>query len=75
MKEMIDIIVDKYGPRLNTSDLALALRKSPEYIRNWISAGTFPIKTYKESETQSAPRYADARDVAEYLDHLRDRAA
>lgn len=75
MKSMLEILVELYGPRLGTADLARALKKTPEHIRNEISAGVFPIRTYKDGDAQSAPRYADVRDVAEYLDRKRDKAA
>ena len=73
MKDMLDIVIGLYGPRLTTSDLAHALKITPGEVRNQISAGTCPIETYKEKPGKRAPRYADARDVAEYLDRMRPK--
>ena len=75
MRDTLDIILQQYGLRLTTSDLARILKTSPAKIRNDISANTFPIRTYKQKECKRALRYADARDVAEYLDQLRQKAA
>ena len=75
MTTYLPFILDKYGPRLNTSQLADLLGTSPAEIRNWISSNKFPIKTYKDRDNQRAPRFADARDVAEYLDSARQKAA
>lgn len=75
MKDTLDLIVDHYGMRLTIAELALVLKTSPGKVRAEISAETFPIKTYKEKPAKSAPRYADARDVAEHLDRQRAKAA
>jgi len=68
MKATLDLIVEHYGLRLTTAELARVLKTSPANIRKEISAETFPIPTYKDRPTRRAPRFADARDVAEYLD-------
>lgn len=76
---MLDIIVELYGPRLNTADLASALKTTPENVRNEISAERFPIPIYKDKPTKKDKGtgrnqwYADARDVAEYLDRMRPK--
>lgn len=75
MKDTTDLIIEHYGLRLTISDLSRILKASPGKIRTDISAGTFPIRTYKERPTRSAPRFADARDVSEYLDRQRMGAA
>ena len=74
MKTMLDYIIELYGPRLTTADLALVMKKTADAIRTEIAAGRFPIKTYKDHDGERAPRYADARDVAEYLDRKRPRS-
>lgn len=62
-------VLEKYGIRLNTKQLAEVLgRKSDGSIRNAISAGTFQIRTYLDD----GRRWADYRDVAAYLDSLRE---
>ena len=73
MTSYLQFILDKYGPRLNTSDLAILFKTSPAEIRNRIHGNKFPIPTFKESNSRTAPRYADARDVAEYLDLQRPK--
>lgn len=64
------IVVEKFGLRLDTDKLAQILGQTRAGILNQISAGSFPIKTYKES----GKRWADYRDVAEYLDNCRTLA-
>lgn len=63
------MLFEKYGPRLDLDDLADALSISKSTIYNQMSAGTFPVKTYLDGK-----RYADVRDVAEYLDERRKEA-
>lgn len=74
MKTMLDYIIELYGPRLTTADLARVMKKTADTVRTEINVGTFPIKTYKDHDGERAPRYADARDVAEYLDRKRPRS-
>lgn len=75
MKDTLEYVIEKYGLRLDTSDLADAMKSTPAEVRNKISEGTFPIPTYKDSDAQRAPRYAAAQDVAEYLDKMRSTAS
>lgn len=72
-KNILDRLIDHYGFRLDTSELAQVMKITPAEVRNQISAGTFPIPTAKTREDKSAPRYADVRDVAEYLDITRPK--
>src|SRR3990167_8048459 len=72
---LLSFLIDRYGFRLTTADLAKVLKTTPAEVRNQISAGTFPVRTAKTREGRSAPRYADVRDVAEYLDATRPTAA
>ena len=71
MKETIDLIVEHYGLRLTTADLARVLRTTPSNIRKDIFLQRFPIPTYKDHPGRRSPRFADARDVAAYLDSKR----
>ena len=60
-------LLDKYGPRLTMPDLAKVLGIAHGTLRNRQSAGTLRVRTYVDGGT----RYADYRDVAEYLDECR----
>ena len=64
-------IVEKYGVRLDTDQLAEFLGISPGSLRNQLAAGICQIKTYRDGKK----RWADYRDVAAYLDELRAQAA
>jgi hypothetical protein len=64
-------VAEKYGLRLNTAQLAEVLGISRAAVLNQTSAGTFPIKTYKDV----GQRWADYRDVAEHIDNCRASAA
>lgn len=66
-------IIHQFYPaqsRLSLVSLAKLLDFAEQSIRNAISAGTFPIKNYKDG----AHRFFDVRDVAEYLEKKRDEA-
>lgn len=65
-------IVERYGVRLSMKQLAEVLNVQPRTLNNQISAGTCRVKTYKDP---SGSRWADARDVSDYLDDLRLLAA
>lgn len=65
------IVVEKYGMRLDSTQLAELMSMTPGSVLNSISAGEFPIPTYKER----GKRFADYRDVAEHIDNCRLRAA
>jgi predicted DNA-binding transcriptional regulator AlpA len=64
------IIAERYGPRLNTDQLAECLGLSKGGVYNQISAGTFPVATYVDG----GKRWADFRDVASHLDNCREQA-
>lgn len=64
------IVAERYGVRLDTKSLAVVLGIAEGTIRNRLSARTFPIPTYEDG----GRRWADYRDVAEYLDKKRDEA-
>lgn len=61
-------LLDKYGPRLTMQELAEVLGIAHGTLRNRLSAGTLKVRTYYDGGT----RYADFRDVAEYLDRCRE---
>ena len=65
------LLFDKYGARLDMAQLAEFLKVAEVTLYNQISAGTCPVKTYREGRL----RWADVRDVAEYLDQARALAA
>lgn len=64
-------LLDQYGPRLTIEQLSQVLGLKPGTIYNQVSAQTFPIRTYAEG----GKRFADYRDVADYIDECRGRAA
>jgi hypothetical protein len=60
-------IVERYGLRLNVEQLAEVLGVTKGALYNQFSAGTCSVKTYLDN----GKRWADYRDVAEYLDECR----
>jgi len=63
-------LMEKYGPRLGTDQLAEVLGVSVKTLGNKLYRGEVGITTYKDQ----GKVWADARDVAEYLDECRARA-
>ena len=61
-------LMERYGLRLNVEQLADALDSTPAAIHRRISDGTFEVPTYIDGKK----RYADVRDVAAYLDAMRE---
>ncbi len=65
-------ILLNYGrPRLNMKELAEVLGLSLTYVNNVAASGGLAVKTYVEG----GRRWADVRDVGEYLDRKREEAA
>lgn len=64
-------LLEQYGPRLSLEQLAEVLHRAKNTIYNQVSKGTFEIPTYLDG----GKRFADFRDVAEYLDACRSRSA
>ena len=61
-----------YGrPRLSMRELSEVLGITYTYINNVAASGGCPVKTYVEG----GKRWADIRDVGEYLDRKREEAA
>lgn len=65
------LVVERYGFRLNTDQLAEVLGITKPALYNQFSAGTCPVRTYLDS----GKRWADYRDVAAHLDACRLQAA
>lgn len=64
------IIAEKYGLRLTVGQMADALGLARNTIYNQIAQGTFRVKTYVDG----GKRFADYRDLAKYLDEVREKA-
>lgn len=63
------LLIDRYGFRLTTADLADLMNTTPAEIRNQISAGMFPIPIGIDAFHDDF--FTDVRDVSEYLDTTR----
>lgn len=64
------VLVEKYGLRVDLEGLAKILDTTAPNLRRKISEGTMEIPTYLDG----GRRWADVRDVAEYLDRRREEA-
>lgn len=64
------IVAERYGLRLSVAQLATVLGRAEGTIRNQISAGRLGIHTYVDG----GQRWADYRDVADYIDAMRAAA-
>jgi len=67
----IEILQAQFPKKLRFTPIEIAsiINWHPQTIRNKISKNTFGIHTYIEC----GKRYADIRDVAEYLDKMRNK--
>jgi hypothetical protein len=63
-------LLDRYGPRLNLEQLAEVLDMAKGSLSNRIYRGEIDLPTYLDG----GRRFADVRDVAEYLDRMRQSA-
>jgi hypothetical protein len=63
-------LLERYGPRLGTDQLAEVLGISVKTLGNKLYRDEVPIVTYKDQ----GKVWADCRDVAEYLDACRAKA-
>ena len=63
-------LMERYGPRLGTDQLAEVLGVSVKTLGNKLYRGEVQVVTYKDQ----GKVWADCRDVAEYLDACRARA-
>lgn len=64
------ILIEKHGLRVDLEGLAKILDTTPPNLRRRISEQTLEIPTYVDG----GKRWADVRDVAEYLDERRAEA-
>lgn len=64
------VLIEKHGLRVDLEGLASILDTTPPNLRRMISAHTLQIPTYIDG----GRRWADVRDVAEYLDQRRAEA-
>lgn len=63
-------ILDKYGARLNTAQLAEVLGMPQKTLLNNVYKGEVPIRTYREG----GKRWASYEAVADYLDECDEQA-
>lgn len=63
-------LMDKYGPRMGMDCLAQVLGMATHTLLQRIARADLGIPTYLDGKM----RYADTRDVAEYLDLKREQA-
>ena len=67
---MTMILMEQYGPRLSMDQLAKVLGLATATLHARIARGELAIPTYVDGKM----RWADTRDVAEYLDRKRAEA-
>lgn len=65
------MLFEQYGGRLDLDALEKVLGWKKNTMYNMVAQGSFPVKTYLDG----GKRWADYRDVAEYLDEQRKKAA
>jgi DNA-directed RNA polymerase specialized sigma24 family protein len=63
-------LLEKYGPRLNISEVAQVLGVAEKTLRNRLSLNKVALRMYEDQGLKCA----DSRDVADYLDDCRARA-
>lgn len=63
-------LIESYGPRMTMPQVAHALGMKEATLRNRLSARSISLPTYLDGGL----RFADARDVAAYLDECRQAA-
>ena len=64
------MIFERYGPRLTMEQLGEALGLATQTVYNQVAKGTCKVKTYVDG----GKRFADYRDLAAYLDSVRERS-
>lgn len=64
------LLFDKYGPRMSLDQVGDALGFATGTLYQRLAHGKLEIPTYVDGKM----RFADTRDVAEYLDKLREQA-
>lgn len=63
-------LMETYGPRVDMAQLSQILGYEPKSLHNRIARGELELPTYIDGKL----RFADTRDVAEYLDAQRSKA-
>lgn len=64
------LLMEQHGPRVSMETLARLLGFAPATLHARIARGELEIPTYLDGKM----RFADTRDVAEFLDRKRDEA-
>lgn len=64
-------LLEQHGPRLDMAALARVLGVAKGSLTNRIYRGELDLPTYMDG----GKRFADVRDVADYLDRMRRRAS
>lgn len=64
------MLFEKYGPRMSVEQIGAALGLASGTLHARLAQGKLDLPTYVDGKL----RCADTRDVAEYLDRLRDQA-
>lgn len=64
------LLFEKYGPRMSVEQIAEALGLAPGTLHARLAQGKLDLLTYVDGKL----RFADTRDVAEYLDRMREQA-
>lgn len=62
-------LLEQYGPRLDTSQMGAVLGYKPAVVRNKLADGSLRLKVYRDGQL-----FCDYRDMAEYLDAMRQMA-
>lgn len=63
-------LLERYGPRLGIAQIAEVLGMSAGTLHNRLYRGDIALRTYMDG----GKRYADVRDLADYLDAVRATA-
>ncbi len=58
-------LLQRYGPTMDMRELAKTLKRSVKTLRNDISAGKCPVKTFKIQGTRVAPTESVAKFLME----------
>ncbi|MGC9185886.1 MAG: hypothetical protein ACP5GC_10625 [Thiomonas sp.] len=64
------LLFEKYGPRMSIDQIGEALGLAPGTLHARLAQGKLDLPTYVDGKM----RFSDTRDVAEYLDRLREQA-
>ena len=64
------LLFEKYGPRMSLEQVGDALGFATGTLYQRLAHGKLDLPTYVDGKQ----RFADTRDVAEYLDRLREQA-